>query len=421
MDVTKTATSKPVSPANSGEARTVAALPAIRRPGLALIAFFLAITFGGLITQTLVELGRGEPVGALQVFRQRPTAANLRAYEHSLEDASVLARAVRPWFQFIQFAWLRDGGEKVLVGRDGWLFYKPGSDDLLARHPPTGRTNQDPVAAMVAWRDALASRGIQLLVVPVPNKESIYPDRLTRRAMPPPGVLSPSTRDLFTRLQTAGVDYVDLFAVFHAARANGADAGEPFYLVQDSHWSPAGLKLAAGAVARHVVERGWIQEGTRDYEEEPSPIQRLGDMVLMLRSRTLERNAVPEHVRCSRIVDSQTRQPCRDDPQSEVLVLGDSFLRIFESDEPGAAGFLAHLARELRRPVTRLVADGGASTLVRQELYRRPALLTRKRVVIWEFVERDLHLGTEGWQSVPLPPTVPNLEPGPTSTAQTSP
>jgi hypothetical protein len=40
---------------------------------------------------------------------------------------------------------------------------------------------------------------------------------------------------------------------------------------------------------------------------------------------------------------------------------------------------------------------------VRQELYRRPALLQHKRVVVWEFVERDLRLGTEGWQQVPLP------------------
>jgi hypothetical protein len=41
---------------------------------------------------------------------------------------------------------------------------------------------------------------------------------------------------------------------------------------------------------------------------------------------------------------------------------------------------------------------------VRQELYRRPALMKNKRVVVWEFVERDIRLGTEGWQPVPLPP-----------------
>ena len=53
-------------------------------------------------------------------------------------------------------------------------------------------------------------------------------------------------------------------------------------------------------------------------------------------------------------------------PESEVLILGDSFLRIYEQDEPGAAGFIAHLARELGQPLTSIVNDGGGSTLVRQ-------------------------------------------------------
>jgi hypothetical protein len=54
--------------------------------------------------------------------------------------------------------------------------------------------------------------------------------------------------------------------------------------------------------------------------------------------------------------------------------------------------------------VAAIVNDGGASTLVRQELHRRAALLTNKKVVVWEFVERDIRFGTEGWQLVPLPP-----------------
>lgn len=37
--------------------------------------------------------------------------------------------------------------------------------------------------------------------------------------------------------------------------------------------------------------------------------------------------------------------------------------------------------------------------------FARPQLLERTKVVVWEFVERDLRLGTEGWQTVPLPPT----------------
>jgi hypothetical protein len=30
----------------------------------------------------------------------------------------------------------------------------------------------------------------------------------------------------------------------------------------------------------------------------------------------------------------------------------------------------------------------------------------RAKVVVWEFVERDIRLGAEGWQTVPLPPEI---------------
>ena len=90
-------------------------------------------------------------------------------------------------------------------------------------------------------------------------------------------------------------------------------------------------------------------------------------------------------------------------------MLGDSFLRIYERDEPGSAGFIAHLAHQLQRPVASIVNDGGASTLVRQGLARKPELLAGKTLVVWEFVERDIRFGLEGWQHVPLPPPVSTL------------
>jgi hypothetical protein len=90
-------------------------------------------------------------------------------------------------------------------------------------------------------------------------------------------------------------------------------------------------------------------------------------------------------------------------PTTPVLVLGDSFLRIYQRDEPGSAGFVSHLARELKMPLSSIINDGGGSTLVRQELYRKPDLLKGKKVVVWEFTERDIRFGVEGWQNVPLP------------------
>jgi hypothetical protein len=43
-------------------------------------------------------------------------------------------------------------------------------------------------------------------------------------------------------------------------------------------------------------------------------------------------------------------------------------------------------------------------TTVRFRADNHVLLLRNKRVVVWEFIERDIRLGTEGWQHVPLPP-----------------
>ena len=110
----------------------------------------------------------------------------------------------------------------------------------------------------------------------------------------------------------------------------------------------------------------------------------------------------PESLHCAQVIDPSNGQPYSDDSDSEILVLGDSFLRIYEKDEPGSAGFISHLAYELKTPVTSIVQDGGSSTLIRQELARKPELLLNKKVVIWEFVERDIRFGMEGWQKVTL-------------------
>ena len=64
-----------------------------------LIVVFLGMLAGPPLVQTVVEAWRGEWPRALQVFAQRPTPENLRAYDKSLEDSSVTVRALRPWMQ----------------------------------------------------------------------------------------------------------------------------------------------------------------------------------------------------------------------------------------------------------------------------------------------------------------------------------
>ncbi len=370
---------------------------------------FGAVVFLGVIAapgviQTVAELRDGEQLVALDVFRQPPTARNLHAYEKNLENASAAVKQVRPRMQYLEWKLLANAGEKAVVGRDGWLFYRESVRYGTERPAITlGSDAADPIAAIRSFRDQLQARQIRLLVVPVPNKESVYPEMLARRAAGAGVVVCEPTRRLLEQLERYGIEYVDLFDVLRRAKQDeSASDARRLYLAQDSHWSPKGMRLAAAAVARRVLEHRFVSRGDRAYFERSVTVRRHGDLVEMLRVRQIERAVEPETLTCLQVIQSDSGTLYRDAPDSEILILGDSFLRIYERDEPGAAGFTAQLARELGQPLSSIVNDGGASTLVRQELARRPALLLNKKLVIWEFAERDIRFGMEGWRIVPL-------------------
>jgi hypothetical protein len=375
-----------------------------RGPYIFVAAVFVAVIAGPGVLQTISDLRYGEQPRALDIFFQPPTARNLHAYEKSLEETSLVVKQLRPRVQYLEWTFLADAGEKAVVGRDGWLFYRPSVRYMVERQTgPLGSAAADPLPAIRSFRDQLEARGIRLLVVPVPNKESVYPEKLTKRAEDAAVVVCEQTRRLLDQLEQCGIEHVDLFELFRRARqAQGRSDPGRLYLAQDSHWSPEGARMAADAVARRALSRGSVTRGNHAYGERSVTVLRHGDLVSMLRVPQIEHALEPETVKCLQVVQSDGKTPYRDRPESEILILGDSFLRVYEQDEPGAAGFIAHVARELGQPLTSIVNDGGASTLVRQALARRPTLLVNKQLVIWEFAEREIRFGTEGWQIVPL-------------------
>jgi hypothetical protein len=363
-----------------------------RRARLIFLGGFLVLIYGVPLFQAGVEITRGRLPQALDVFRSVPTRPNLRAFEHQLEEDSLPAQEVRPWVQHAWFRLLGNAGEKVVVGRDGWLFYKPDMQYLV--EPYEG---DEVLAAIVDFRDQLARRGIHLLVMPVPGKPTVYPDRLTSRANGEKRLHS-HTLELLAALRQAGIETPDLFDLFAGLREK--PELEPWYLRRDTHWSGGGARLAAEVIAQRIRALGWVELGDIPYRERDVVVKRRSDIAHMIRVPDIESQYPDERVLCRQVVRADTGELYRDSPDSPVLVLGDSFLRMYQTDAPRDAGFIAHLARELRRPLASVVNDGGASTLVRQELHRRPELLAGKRVVIWEFVERDIRFGMEGWKKV---------------------
>jgi alginate O-acetyltransferase complex protein AlgJ len=215
--------------------------------------------------------------------------------------------------------------------------------------------------------------------------------------------VNPFERKLLLDLAEQGVETVDLLPAFLAARAvpasGNATADEPLYQRQDTHWTSRGLELAARLIAERVKRYPWfgaIAAHRRLYTTKDASFTRHGD----LHSR------LPEAEKAGRAPETLTGhqvlagggQPYEDDPDSPIVLLGDSFTGVYQLMDCEHAGVSAHLARELGYPVDLVMSYGGGPN-VRQKLLRRGEdALAGKKLVVWMMTARDLHDFSDGWQ-----------------------
>lgn len=390
------------------------------------------------------------------------TSRYLRAFEKKVEDENALVLAVRPRYQLAVWNIFNDPGEKVVLGagEGRWLFYRQDVEFLVQPSPLDVRSAKldNPIAAIMKFRDQLKAKGVELLVVITPGKPSIYPERLTGRASD--GVagnaagLQSHGKKILDSLTRAGFNTVDLYTPLLAAKKDDASLG-PLYLNDDTHWTPRGAELAAAEIAAAVkrldsdgkINLTELRQKHADgsypmsFVAKDSVADRMGDVGEMSglnKFGVFKTQRVTGHVVMQQNINSladsicidsaykeckndsntlclwtsltacgfkydTTVTPFKDDfRKAQILILGDSFSRIYQTDSPVNAGWIAHFAKNMNRPVASIVSDGGASTLVREKLARKAGVLKGKKLLIWEFVERDLRFGAEGWKDVEL-------------------
>jgi hypothetical protein len=350
----------------------------------------------------------------------------LRPYEKEMEKSSVFANNIRPVLLFSYFALYGDLGDKGVQGKNGWIFYRPDIDYLI-RPSITDSRNRfiDPndaplrdsvIDTIVAFKEQLSAKGIDLLVVIMPGKPSIYPDLLNNSLVNKSAVEISHSPEIIGKLEKKGVDVVDLFSALWEERKRDGQVGDSIYLQTDTHFKGRGVLAVASAVAQQVKKYPWFEPGSIEYSTDSVDVPRNGDIGEMttlpaMRLRGLEFTFAAEKTKCYQVYrisrdeggNEIQRSLYKDDYQrSKILVLGDSFSRIYQTDEPRSAGWISHLAKELGQPLASIVNDGGASTLVRKTLERKSSVLRGKKLVIWEIVERDFRYGADGWKNVKL-------------------
>ncbi len=289
-----------------------------------------------------------------------------------------------------------------VAGRDGWLFFRGDLEYLLSgdlRDQPEGK---NPWPAIIDFRDQLQARGVDLLLVVIPTKAEIYPEKLSPHA---PGVegpwVAPYCRKLLSELDAAGVQVVDLLPAFMAERDA---AEEPLYMPQDTHWTNRGVRLAARLMAQRIRTCPWYPEvGAQPdrYRVRPATCTRLGDIVGMLPEA--ERAAYrPMQLEAQQVVGADGSL-YTDDRAAPIVMLGDSFTGVFHFEDCRHAGLSAHLARELGLPIDLIMAQGSGPRIRGQLARRGPDGLAGKRLVIWTMVSRDLYNYWADWDLIRLP------------------
>ena len=256
--------------------------------------------------------------------------------------------------------------------------------DDLAKLPAA----ENPVKRIKALRDSLAGLGVDFLFVPVPTKLDVDPTLVGGRM---DGVAQPWARKLLFDLADAGVETVDLLPALR---------GKGLWRKQDTHWKPQGAEAAAAVLAERIRAYVWFAQASRD-----SVILARKDTVWTdfgdLRDRldaSAKTKVAQEKVHGARFFGPDGK-PWDDSEKGRILLLGDSYLGVYQKITPRAAGFSSHLASALKVPVTLAMGWGGGPEAPKKLAARGPGGLKGKRLVVWVMSQRDLFRYPDGWAS----------------------
>jgi hypothetical protein len=428
------------------------------RPALSrgLIAFFLIVILFVPLVQYIAELSdyaagkRRSPLPQVyDVFSLLPVAMTLsgdsasssvlsrvfminrhllkemKGFEETLNDQSVIGKWIRPKIQYILTGWLGAGNEKAYSGVRPWLFYRPGVDYLTGPpflHPIQLRKRAaggsewatpmepDPRAAILLLKQQLARRGIALIIVPTPIKAMIHPEKLSPRTIGQQTELqNPSYERFKEEMEREGVLVFDAAPVLMEAKAQG---GQVQYLTTDTHWRPEAVELAAERLKDFIGERVSLPAlPPFGYHVERSEMTQLGDLAVMLGLPANQRIFPREKVSIRKIVGAGG-EPWQSQKTADVLVLGDSFSNIYSLGAMGwgeGGGFIEQLSHALQRPLDRITRNDDGSYATREilagELAKGRDRLAGKRLVIYQFAIRELAVGN--WKRIDLKPGTP--------------
>ena len=262
----------------------------------------------------------------------------------------------------------------------------------------------DPVPVIAKYAEELKALGVELLLVPVPPKASIYPEKLSDTV---DAKSVPSLSAFYAKLKAAGAEILDLETVFKEERTKNPD--KQLYCATDSHWSPYAAQLVAKIVAdKYKANPAVTEYALADLIALPEEILEFhGDLLTDAQKGSVAKEKLPmQRAGLAVPPDGKNVTTVESDPQSPVLVFGDSHLQVFRKGGNMLAmqgGFVDHLQTLLPAAVEEITMQAGGADGPRVEIARatakNPDFWAKKKVAIWLFTAREFTQGK--WRILP--------------------
>jgi alginate O-acetyltransferase complex protein AlgJ len=296
-----------------------------------------------------------------------------------------------------------------IAGKDGWLFFIPelrylsvgpfwGADAVKVSKASKPEW-ADPLPAICDFKKQLDDRKIDLLIVPVPAKAAIYPDKLVDGASADADHrVDQAQADFIKMLNDKGVKTLDLTPTFLQYRKDNPD--KILYSKEDTHWSGAGIDVASDAIASAIKGEGWYSDVTKSqFTTTPAQVTAPGDIVEMLKSKKPD----PETFNLTSVQQGGSAIPMFD-RKSPLLLIGDSHNLIYSVGDDMIAkssGFPENLAAKIGFLPDVIGVRGSGASPARAQILNRGDNLAGKKMIVWVFTAREFTEG-QGWRIVPM-------------------
>ena len=297
-------------------------------------------------------------------------------FENSFRQTFPINTASRNLWGRAEYAFFHEGRKGVVIGTNGWLF----TDEEFSCPAKAAQNLDENLDFIHNTQKTLAQKNTRLAVVLVPEKARIFSAYTGQNSLPA------CRKDLYATIHDflllKGIVTTNLLPAMHASPAH-----ESLYLKTDTHWSPAGARLAAQVTAQlvHVSFNDLELESNTFLSQKEDEKDYEGDLTHYIPGVSIQPDHIVNYVSSVAVASAGAPQDLFADSTPSVALVGTSY-----SFNP-AWNFEGFLKEALKTDVLNM-SDEGLGPLVVMDKYLKSAEWnnTPPRLLIWEIPERYL-------------------------------